>query len=66
MFGIFFDRHPDLRRILTDYGFTHFPLRKEYPVVGYLEIRYDDMLKQLVYEKVTLPQKYRVFDFQTP
>lgn len=66
MFGIFFDKHPDLRRILTDYGFTYFPLRKEYPTVGYLELRYDDKLKQLVYEPIELTQSFREFDFQSP
>lgn len=66
MFGIFFESHPDLRRILTDYGFISFPLRKDYPVEGYVEVRYDDKLKQLIYEPVEFSQAYRNFKFSSP
>lgn len=66
MFGIFFLNHPDLRRILTDYGFEGFPLRKDFPVTGYSEVRYDDSQKCLVYESLELSQEFRVFDTLTP
>jgi NADH:ubiquinone oxidoreductase subunit C len=66
MFGIFFINHPDLRRILTDYGFEGFPLRKDFPVTGYSDIRYDDSQKCLVYEPLELSQELRAFDTLSP
>lgn len=66
MFGIIFTDHPDLRRLLTDYGFRGHPLRKDFPTTGYTEVRYDEELKRVVYEPVSLPQEYRQFDFMSP
>jgi NADH-quinone oxidoreductase subunit C len=66
MFGILFSGHPDLRRILTDYGFRGYPLRKDFPTTGYTEVRYDEAEKRVVYEPVKLTQDYRLFDFMSP
>lgn len=65
-FGILFSGHPDLRRILTDYGFRGYPLRKDFPLTGYVEVRYDDEQKKVVYEPVKLIQEFRSFDFMSP
>ena len=66
MFGVFFSGHPDLRRMLTDYGFEGHPLRKDFPMSGYVEVRYDDDQKRVVYEPVRLNQEFRQFDFLSP
>jgi NADH-quinone oxidoreductase subunit C len=66
MYGILFAGHPDLRRILTDYGFQGYPLRKDFPLTGYVEVRYDDAQKRVVYEPVRLSQEFRSFDFLSP
>jgi len=66
MFGVFFTNHPDLRRILTDYGFQGHPLRKDFPLTGYYEVRYDDELQRIVQEPVELAQEYRKFDLAAP
>ncbi len=66
LYGISFSDHPDLRRILTDYGFEGHPLRKDFPLTGFVEMRYDDEQKRVVYEPVKLTQAFRSFDFESP
>jgi len=66
LYGIYFSDHPDLRRILTDYGFEGHPLRKDFPLTGYVELRYDDEQKRVIYEPVKLTQDFRSFDFLSP
>lgn len=66
LYGIYFSEHPDLRRIMTDYGFSGHPLRKDFPLTGYVEVRYDDEKKRVVYEPVKLTQEFRNFDFLSP
>ena len=66
MFGIFFSGHPDMRRLLTDYGFDGHPFRKDFPLTGYVEVRYDDEERRVVYEPVKLTQAFRSFDFLSP
>ena len=66
LYGIFFSGHPDLRRLLTDYGFEGHPLRKDFPLTGHVEMRYDEEAKRVIYEPVSLTQEFRRFDFMSP
>jgi NADH-quinone oxidoreductase subunit C len=66
MYGVPFSDHPDMRRILTDYGFSGYPLRKDFPLTGFVELRYDEELKRVVYQPVQLVQEFRDFDFMSP
>ena len=66
LYGIFFSDHPDLRRLLTDYGFEGYPMRKDFPLTGYVEVRYDDEQKRVIYEPVALTQEFRSFDYLSP
>lgn len=66
LYGILFSGHPDLRRLLTDYGFEGHPLRKDFPLTGFVEVRYDDAVKRVIYEPVDLKQEFRDFDFLSP
>lgn len=66
MYGVFFSNHPDLRRILTDYGFAGHPFRKDFPLTGYVEVRYDDEVKRVVCEPLELAQEFRKFDLASP
>ena len=66
VYGIIFGEHPDVRRLLTDYGFEGHPLRKDFPLSGFVEVRYDEERKGVIYEPVNLPQEYRSFDFMSP
>ena len=66
LYGVYFSSHPDLRRILTDYGFEGYPLRKDFPLTGYVEVRYDTVERRVIYEPVKLSQEFRTFDFTSP
>lgn len=66
MYGVFFANHPDLRRILTDYGFEGHPFRKDFPLSGYIELRYDDDVQRVVQEPLEMTQEFRKFDLETP
>jgi NADH-quinone oxidoreductase subunit C len=66
LYGVLFTGHPDMRRILTDYGFEGYPLRKDFPLTGFVEVRYDDEQKRVVYDRVRLAQQFRNFDFLSP
>jgi NADH/F420H2 dehydrogenase subunit C len=66
LYGIYFNKHPDLRRILTDYGFEGYPMRKDFPLSGYVEVRYDQTKRRVVLEPIELTQEFRTFSFETP
>jgi len=66
LYGLFFENHPDLRRILTDYGFEGHPMRKDFPLTGFVELRYDNNIKSIVTESLTLTQDFRSFNYETP
>ena len=66
LFGVFFQNHPDLRRILTDYGFQGHPLRKDFPLSGYVEVSYDEKLKRVISQPLEFTQEFRSFDFKSP
>jgi len=66
MYGVFFQNHPDLRRILTDYGFQGHPMRKDFPLSGYVEVSYDEKLKRVITQPLELTQEFRSFDFRSP
>jgi NADH/F420H2 dehydrogenase subunit C len=66
LYGIYFNKHPDLRRILTDYGFEGYPMRKDFPLSGYVEVRYDQTRRRVVLEPIELTQEFRTFSFETP
>ena len=66
LYGLYFEGHPDLRRLLTDYGFDGHPMRKDFPLTGYVEVRYDEDQKRVVYEPIKLTQEFRTFDFMSP
>ena len=66
MFGIYFSNHPDLRRILTDYGFQGHPLRKDFPISGYMEVRYDDEMRKIIYDFLEITQENRLFNRRSP
>jgi NADH-quinone oxidoreductase subunit C len=66
LYGVIFTGHPDMRRLLTDYGFEGHPLRKDFPLTGFVEVRWDDELKRVVYDRVKLTQEFRNFDFLSP
>ncbi|YP_001874777.1 NADH dehydrogenase subunit 9 (mitochondrion) [Hemiselmis andersenii] len=66
MYGIYFEGHPDLRRILTDYGFEGYPLRKDFPLSGYKEVRYDDSQKRVIFEPLEMSQEFRIYQFTSP
>lgn len=66
LYGLYFEKHPDLRRILTDYGFEGYPMRKDFPLYGYVEVRYDTAKKRIIVEPIMLSQEYRFFTFETP
>ncbi len=66
LFGVYFQNHPDLRRLLTDYGFEGYPLRKDFPLSGYVEVRYDSIKKRIIVEPLELSQEFRLFNYETP